>query len=61
MPAGIVPERESEHHDEPVSFDPMLREYGWRNVAHDHVRVPNGDAIVRSTVGHDPMALFGGA
>ncbi len=61
VPAGTVPERESEHHDDPVSFDPMLREYGWRTVAHDHVRVPNDEAVGRPTVRHDPMALLGGA
>ena len=61
VPTSVVPERESEHHDDPVSFDPMLREYGWRTVAHHHVTVPNDEAVGRPTGGHDPMALLGGA
>jgi len=61
VPMGTVPERESEHHDAPMSFDPMLREYGWRTVAHGHVRVPNDEAVDTPAFGHDPMALLGGA
>lgn len=61
VPTGVVPERESEHHDDPVSFDPMLREYGWRTVAHHHVTVPNDKAISRPAGGHDPMSQLGGA
>ncbi len=61
VPAGTVPERESDHHDDPVNFDPTLREYGWRAVAHDRVRVTNDSAAVRPSSGHDPMALLGGA
>ncbi|HEY4753854.1 MAG TPA: hypothetical protein VIH37_11250, partial [Candidatus Limnocylindrales bacterium] len=61
VPAGIATERESEHHDDPVSFDPALREYGWRTVAHDRVSVANDEACDRFASEHNPMALLGGA
>jgi CRISPR system Cascade subunit CasD len=60
VPAGAAVQRESDHHDDPVSFDPRLREYGWRTVAHGYVRVSN-DMAARGAGGHDPMALLGGA
>lgn len=60
MPGDIEPDRVMEHHDDPVSFDPMLREYGWRTVAHSHIRVSNDEARGRHRR-HDPMALLGGA
>lgn len=60
VPAGVTPERESEHHDEPVSFDPMLRQYGWRTVAQSHVRMTNDESRVQAGR-HDPCALLGGA
>ena len=61
VPTGVRPFRESEHHDDPVSFDPMLREYGWRTVAHDYVRVLNDQSSVRPMTSHDPLSLLGGA
>jgi CRISPR system Cascade subunit CasD len=50
--------------DLPVSFDPELRQYGWRSVVHGAVNVP-GPAAARVQAGgragnarHDPMAVF---
>ncbi|MDK3256658.1 type I-E CRISPR-associated protein Cas5/CasD [Blastococcus capsensis] len=51
--------------DHPVSFDPELRQYGWRSVAHGAVTVPGpaaGRAVATARGGgsgtHDPMAVF---
>jgi CRISPR system Cascade subunit CasD len=46
--------------DEPLSFDPVRREYGWRTVVRDEpVTVPNPDGR-RPRSGHEPMSLLGG-
>jgi len=45
--------------DQPLSFDPLRREHGWRTVVHDdpvHLDNPEGRAPVRS---HDPFAALG--
>lgn len=44
--------------DEPHSFDPRRREYGWRTVVRDQVEVahPDPPAVRR----HDPLAVVGG-
>jgi len=52
--------------DEPVSFDPVRREYGWRTVVREMaVAIPNPRAdpagASRRSGAHDPMALLGGA
>ncbi|QAY64109.1 type I-E CRISPR-associated protein Cas5/CasD [Xylanimonas allomyrinae] len=44
--------------DSPVSFDPRMREWGWRSVVQTSVLVPNPDGHRHR---HDPMALLGGA
>lgn len=45
--------------DEPISFDPVRREYGWRSVVRGHVTVPNpsAPATAMSTAlpEHNPM------
>lgn len=49
--------------DEPLSFDPTRREYGWRAVLRDHVEVHHPDPQPPpSTVArvHDPLAVLGG-
>lgn len=52
--------------DEPLSFDPRRREYGWRSVRHGRVTVPNplhrGLATSSVTVqdGHDPIGATDG-
>lgn len=55
--------------DEPISFDPAHRQYGWRAVVRTYVVVPNPDsrppdAIVASSnspvAAHDPMLLLEG-
>lgn len=44
--------------DEPVSFDPRRREYGWRAVVREQVPIPHPDhPAVRE---HDPFAVLGG-
>lgn len=51
--------------DEPVSFDPRHREYGWRQVVRKPVTVPNPDARPQGpesdgpAESHDPFAFFG--
>lgn len=44
--------------DEPLSFDPRRREYGWRAVAHEYVDMHNADAPTDGE--HEPMAVLGG-
>jgi len=50
--------------DEPISFDPERREYGWRSVRHGRVRVPNPHrpaavGVSAISTGHDPIAPLG--
>jgi CRISPR system Cascade subunit CasD len=61
-------------HDHPISFDPELRQYGWRSVSYGAVAVPGPAASTvgrgrrsarsgqgdstSSGTGHDPMAVF---
>lgn len=55
-------------HDHPISFDPELRQYGWRSVCYDAVTVPGPAASTvasggrggngRGGTGHDPMAVL---
>lgn len=50
--------------DVPLSFDPELRSYGWRETARTYCSVPNGAASNAQRVGasstHDPLAALGG-
>lgn len=46
--------------DEPVSYDPAHREYGWRSVIRDHVDVDNDHPDRAGVTDHDPLALLGG-
>jgi CRISPR system Cascade subunit CasD len=47
--------------DEPLSFDPSRREYGWRAVVPDETYVDNPQASKREDpADHDPMAAVGG-
>lgn len=43
--------------DEPISFDPQRREYGWREVVSDWIEVSNPDFTRSNSVfgSHDPM------
>jgi len=44
--------------DDPISFDPRRREYGWRQVVREQVSLPHPDPpTVRD---HDPLAVLGG-
>ncbi|MFI7122186.1 type I-E CRISPR-associated protein Cas5/CasD [Amycolatopsis sp. NPDC049868] len=45
--------------DEPISFDPRHRQYGWRTVAHSPVTVANPDHQAGDRDLHDPMDLLG--
>lgn len=51
-------------HDEPVSFHPQHRHYGWRTVHRTHATVPNPAYRPATVPGpidpHDPMAAFEG-
>lgn len=52
--------------DQPLSFDPERREYGWRSVRYDQVvvRRSGGQAVARSTGStdpHDPFSALGPA
>lgn len=46
--------------DEPLSFDPRHRQYGWRTVEHGRTPVPGAPApaTVGSPLPHDPMEAF---
>lgn len=44
--------------DEPLSFDPRRREYGWRAVVREQVDLNHPDAL--SVPDHDPLAILGG-
>jgi CRISPR system Cascade subunit CasD len=44
--------------DEPLSFDPRRREYGWRAVVREHVDLVHPDPP--AVCGHDPLAVLGG-
>ena len=44
--------------DDPISFDPAHRRWGWRAVIQDKVTVINPDAV-RVVDTHDPMDLLG--
>ncbi len=44
--------------DQPISFDPELRQFTWRAIVRTFVDVPTGREEQPS---HDPMALLGGA
>jgi CRISPR system Cascade subunit CasD len=51
--------------DQPIRFDPVRREYGWRTVIHSSHRVPNGSGTQQSPrhpipLTHDPLAALGG-
>lgn len=47
--------------DDPISFDPRHRQYGWRTVIHDRATIPNPLHPTRPDPHdpHDPMALLG--
>jgi CRISPR system Cascade subunit CasD len=45
--------------DEPISFDPELRQYGWRAVVRAVVELPTG-ATGDDGTRHDAMAILGG-
>lgn len=50
--------------DEPISFDPQRRDYGWRSVRHGRVRVRNTQrpqTVLTVPAGsqHDPFSAFG--
>jgi CRISPR system Cascade subunit CasD len=53
--------------DDPISFDPRHRQYGWRTIVHTRTRIPNPHHQPAAGPGasdadpHDPMALLGGA
>jgi CRISPR system Cascade subunit CasD len=44
--------------DQPISFDPERREYGWRTVRYGTVLVHSSGARAISRDGHDPMAAW---
>lgn len=46
--------------DEPISFDPQRREYGWRSVRYRRVRVQNPTRVRTAAVGpaHDPFSAW---
>jgi CRISPR system Cascade subunit CasD len=47
--------------DEPLSFDPSRREYGWRTIVHGETYVDNPQTSKRQDpMDHDPMAALGG-
>lgn len=47
----------SVHRDQPVSFDPRHRQYGWRTVAHGWLPIPDAHPEPGAPLQHDPMAV----
>ncbi len=49
--------------DQPISFDPLHRQYALRGIRHAHVKVPNPCAHPNSAArpDHDPTTVLGGA
>ncbi|MCG2803614.1 MAG: type I-E CRISPR-associated protein Cas5/CasD [Cellulomonas sp.] len=45
--------------DEPISFDPEHRQYGWRTVRHGWIPVRGGGAAPTRDLDHDPMTVLG--
>jgi CRISPR system Cascade subunit CasD len=45
--------------DEPVSFDPENRQYGWRTVRHGRISLREGGAPPTDGLDHDPMNALG--
>ena len=56
-PPGAAVIRHSVHRDEPESFDPAMREYGWRRVAHATVRIEHDES---THARNEPLAALGG-
>lgn len=48
---------ETVQRDEPVSFDPALRQYGWRTVQHGWIPVAGTPAPSAAAPSHDPMGV----
>lgn len=46
--------------DEPISFDPVHREYSWRSVTRGHADVINEHPDRAGVTEHDPLSLLGG-
>ncbi|GAA1870941.1 type I-E CRISPR-associated protein Cas5/CasD [Myceligenerans crystallogenes] len=57
VPPGLVREATQTHRDVPVSFDPELREYAWRQVERVTVTPPGVGRTAPGGVDHDPMSL----
>lgn len=45
--------------DEPVSFDPEYRQYGWRTVKQGWIPIAGADAPSSAPPSHDPVAAVG--
>jgi len=60
--SGDLPDRiDVTEHDVPISFDPVLRDYGSRLVVRSSMKMENLDSGQKGTYVHDPFALLGGA
>lgn len=45
--------------DEPISFDPEHRQYGWRTVRHGWIPLRGGGPAPAQGLDHDPMSVLG--
>lgn len=52
-------EAAEQHQDDPISFNPERREYGWRAVSAADTRVPNLYFAGERAASHDPFELLG--
>jgi len=59
---GDLPDRiDVTEHDAPISFNPLLRDYGSRLVVRTSMQMENPDSGLKGAYVHDPFALLGGA
>jgi CRISPR system Cascade subunit CasD len=48
---------ETVQRDDPISFDPAYRQYGWRTVKHGWIPIAGADAPSSGALTHDPLAV----
>jgi hypothetical protein len=61
VPSSVPKTTVTLQHDHPISYDPTLRQYGYRSVALMPIDVENPDSRNQEQSVHDPMAALGGA
>ncbi len=57
---GEIPDHEGDttQRDDPISFDPEHRQYGWRTVRHGWIDLAGAEPPPAAELGHDPLAML---